>query len=126
MIEFKYKLIGTGWAECSLQTKNSAVIITASYLDDALDNLSRAIRAILKGANYSNAIFTEEPGEYRWVFNVLDENKLRIRIVEYDDLWLGLPDEDGKIIFEDIVEKNLFICKFLSEIDILIDTYGMH
>ena len=74
MILFSYDLVGVGWAECTLEVKNKKVKTTASYLSDALGDLSMAIYRALCGDKYAKAEFTEEPGEYRWVFKRVDEN----------------------------------------------------
>ena len=75
LINFIYDLVSTGWSKCILETENQKIELYASYLSDALGDLSFAIHETLSGEEYSRATFTEEPGEYRWVFKrVNDKN----------------------------------------------------
>ncbi len=76
------------------------VTVTASSLSDALRSVVSAVCRILDGLSDSTAIFDEEPGEYRWRFFRVDDDTIRILILEFDDLWTGKPDSDGKTIFD--------------------------
>ena len=125
MIKFTYDLVGTGWSKCVLEIKNKKIITTASYLDDALGNLSDAIYQALCGKKYSKAIFTEEPGEYRWVFEKINNEITNLKIIEYDDLWLNLPDKDGTIIFETEISIIEFSKAFINGVTNLFNKYGM-
>ncbi|MDM8557363.1 hypothetical protein [Candidatus Parabeggiatoa sp. HSG14] len=119
-IKFSYELVGTGWSKCVLETDKGSVTTTASYLDDALGNLCKALYEIICGKEYSQAIFTEEPGEYRWVFKKINNDSMKLQILEYDDLWLGLPDEDGKLIYEDKFKIKRFVQAFIRGINRLL------
>lgn len=99
-IEFRYQLTGTGWADCTLIVGDSHVTVTASYLSDALRDLVSAVCRILEADAEATAVFAEEPGEYRWRLNRLDEDFVRIVILEFDDLWSDNQDSDGKAIFD--------------------------
>ena len=78
----------------------SRVTVTALYLSDALRSVVAAVCRILDDLPDSTASFDEEPGEYRWRFFRIDDNTIRILILEFDDLWTGKPDSDGKSIFD--------------------------
>ncbi len=99
-IEFRYQLTGTGWSECTLIVNESQVTVTASYLSDALRSVVSAVCRILEGVSDSTASFDEEPGEYRWRFFRIDDDTIRILILEFDDLWSDKSDREGKSIFD--------------------------
>ena len=81
-VRLRYDLTGTGWAECALEIGGQSASISASYLSDALDDLSRATVDVLSGQPRSEAVFAEEPGEYRWVFDLIGERRLRVRLID--------------------------------------------
>ncbi len=97
-IEFHYQLTGTGWSKCTLIVDDSHVTVTASYLSDALRSFVAAVCRILDGTPDSTATFDEEPGEYRWRFFRIDDDTIRIQILEFEDLWSDKPDSNGKSI----------------------------
>lgn len=99
-IEFRYELTGTGWSECTLIVNDSQVTVTASYLSDALRSLLSAVCRVLDGIPEATAQFDEEPGEYRWRLFRVDDEMIRVMILEFNDLWSNKPDSDGKPIFD--------------------------
>lgn len=99
-IEFRYQLTGKGWAECTLIVNDSHVTVTASYLSNALRSFVSAVCRILDGIPDATSSFDEEPGEYRWRLFRIDDNTIRILIIEFDNLWSDKPDAEGKAIFD--------------------------
>jgi hypothetical protein len=104
-VSFSYNLTGTGWSQCDLDVDGKTVVATASYLSDALRDLIAAVNRILGGELEATAAFEEEPGEYRWKFFRVGNDRLRIRILWFDHMWSDEPDESGKIMFD--VESRL-------------------
>jgi hypothetical protein len=99
-IEFRYHLTGAGWSECTLIVDDAHVTVTASYLSDALRSLISAVCRVLEGTDGATAAFDEEPGEFRWRLFRIDDELVRVMILEFDDLWSDKPDSDGKPIFD--------------------------
>ncbi len=95
-----YKLTGAGWSECTVTAGDKTAHVTASYLSDALESLAGAVLAIGRGINLARASFDEEPGEYRWVFERVDDQDVRLRIFEFSELWSKKEDEDGILILD--------------------------
>ena len=93
-VQLSYELVGAGWAKCTIRVDDATATVTASYLSDALDDLASAVSATLRGHPHATASFTEEPGEYRWVFEPLPEGKVVVRILEFREMWGGRPDEE--------------------------------
>ena len=123
-VEINYKLTGPGWAECTLHVDEAHVTVTASYLSDALDDLASAIAAALRGHPHSTASFEEEPGEFRWTFEPLPEGRVRIRILQFEDL-CGQPDEDGKQIFQAECRLRTLAGAMISALQRLEEKYGV-
>jgi hypothetical protein len=49
MIRLEYALVAHGWATATLSDGTNSAEVTASYLTDALGDLSRAVIALLRG-----------------------------------------------------------------------------
>jgi hypothetical protein len=97
---FVYRLTGTGWSECELTIDGAQIQLTASYTSDALRELLIATNLILGGNHEARATFDEEPGEYRWRLSRITENRLRIRIIWFEEVGALKPDVEGKLLFE--------------------------
>ena len=123
-VQLSYDLVGTGWARCTICVDDASATVTASYLSDALDDLASAISATLRGHPHATAAFTEEPGEYRWVFNPLPEGKVSVRILEFKEMWGGRPDEEGELIFHAKCRLRTLAGALVSELQRLERTYG--
>jgi hypothetical protein len=81
-LQLRSDLTGTGWAECTIELDGQRAHTTASYLSDALDELCRATLEVLRGGAHAEAVFEEEPGEYRWLLDRTGDRRVRIRIVD--------------------------------------------
>lgn len=81
-LHLRYELTGTGWADCTIELDGQRAHTTASYLSDALDELCRATLEVLRGGSHAEVVFEEEPGEYRWLLDRSEDQRLRIRIVD--------------------------------------------
>ena len=102
MFSLRYELTGSGWSRCIITDGTRSFTATASYLGDALRDLLDAVAALAEGATEARAEFCEEPGEYRWVFKRLpgtDPAIVETRILLFEDLWTGHPDERGTEVF---------------------------
>jgi hypothetical protein len=120
-----YNLFGVGWAECFLTIGNSNIRLTASYLSHALADLLQAVVDLLHGHRETVASFADEPGEYRWRLQRVDENTVSIRIIELDDLWQNKPDEEGSVIFEAQCRMRTFAGAVLSASQRVLAEYGL-
>lgn len=96
-VVFTYQLTGTGWSKARFKVGRRAVRLSASYLDDALGDLVRAVADLQAGEVKAKVSWAEEPGEFRWVFERSGENVM-VRILEFDDLWTGKPDAEGRVL----------------------------
>ena len=94
-----YRLTGHGWSECTVTSGEASCQISASYLSDALGNLVRAAVVLLSGFSALSFSFEEEPGEYRWVIRSPRFNEIDVRILGFDDLYNGRPNEEGRELF---------------------------
>jgi hypothetical protein len=122
MLKIDYKLVGTGWVECYVTGGSRKVIITASYLGDALYELAEATLEILQGKNKARADFEEEPGQFRWIFTRKSKN-IKIEIREFDDFWSKEPDGKGKLLFSHLCNTEEFAASIFKCID---DVFRRH
>jgi hypothetical protein len=97
--------------------------LSASYLDDALGDLLRAVRAIAQGAPSACASWAEEPGEFRWLFD-RTAGRLRIRILWFDELWSDAPEGQGELRFDATCEAAQAVRAGAGAARRVIDRYG--
>lgn len=95
-LRISYKLVGTGWAECVVEANETRAELSASYLSDALGNLVLSAVAMASGFRTVEFGFDEEPGEYRWSIDVVDNNSIQLRVVEFPQLWGNEPTDTGR------------------------------
>jgi hypothetical protein len=122
-VTLDYELTGQGWARCALRVADSFVEVSASYLSDALGNLCRAVISLLEGEVVVRTSFDEEPGEYRWVMERTSET-VRVRILEFGELWSNLPDESGRAIFDALCPLSEFALALVVTLSELWGEYG--
>jgi|SRR5215813_1355025 len=123
-VQIYYELVGTGWARCKICVDDTCATVTASYLSDALDDLASAIAAALRGHPRATASFTEEPGEYRWIFEPLPDGMVSVRILEFNEMWGDRPDDEGQLVFSAQCRLRTLAGALLSELQRLERTYG--
>lgn len=98
-MEFHYRLTGLGWAEALISDGSSGATVTASYLDDALGDLLETVDVLLEGADDARCSWTEEPGEFRWVFRRAGST-VHLRVLGFAGMYSQLPDSSGVVMFE--------------------------
>lgn len=97
-MRFVFRLTGVGWAEATLEHEGHWVKLTASYLSDALGDLLSAVAKLQDGEESAVASWTEEPGEYRWLFK-LERDQLNLRVLAFEDSYPPLPEDEGFPVF---------------------------
>lgn len=124
-IAIEYKLTGTGWSECTLDVYGQQCQVTASYLSDALLELSSGVSHVLGTGTEARFSFDEEPGEYRWILRRLEGDGLSVRILAFDELWGHQPDEEGSLTFDVTCSVREFSQALLNALNQLLDEYGV-
>ena len=61
-VQISYDIVGAGWAKCTIRDDDAYATVTASYLSAALDDLTSAVAASLRGHPQATASFTAGPG----------------------------------------------------------------
>ncbi|HEY7895216.1 MAG TPA: hypothetical protein VIC24_09975 [Gemmatimonadaceae bacterium] len=120
-LHLRYELTGTGWADCTFELDGQRVHTTASYLSDALDDLCRATLEVLRGESHAEAVFEEEPGEYRWLLDRSEDQRVRIRIVD------GVTTRENPIdavVVDGVCTARELGQAVLSELQRLIELHG--
>lgn len=123
-VQLRYELVGTGWARCTVAIGGARVDVTASYLSDALDSLCAATAGVLRGEADATATFAEEPGEYRWRLHRVGAELLRVRILEFDELWGGRPHADGRPVFDAECRLRTFAGALVAELQRILAEHG--
>ncbi|RUV39004.1 MULTISPECIES: hypothetical protein [unclassified Mesorhizobium] len=122
--KIEYRLIGAGWAICDVAVEDLKATVAASYLGDTLNELLCATLSALEGTRYSAARFCDEPSEYRFVLMPKD-GFVRVRILEFSELWSDEPDDFGAIRLDAICGLREFAEAVLSAARAVLNTHGI-
>jgi hypothetical protein len=98
-VRFEFRLVGSGWAEATTSDGHTEVVITASYLTDALGDLLHAVWRVVEGDAEARCSWEDEPGEARWIL-IREEQSAWLRILQFSDAYPSPPDESGVVVFE--------------------------
>jgi hypothetical protein len=123
-VTFSYELTGSGWADCTVRIGDQVAKVSASYLSDALADLASATAAALRGHPAPSASFAEEPGEYRWILEPRAEGRVRVRVLEFPELWGGKPDNEGVVLLDAECRLRTFAGAIVSELQRLEAKHG--
>jgi hypothetical protein len=124
VVRFWYRLVGHGWSEAGIFDGVNRAFLSASYLSDALGDLTNAVIALLRGAQRSTCSWQEEPGEYRWVFDREDE-RLRIDILWFEDTFSHELEGKGKLFYSTECELRRFACQLRDQLSRLLEEHGL-
>jgi len=97
-VNISYVLHNAGWAMATFSHENEHREMIASYLSDPLAEMTQAAVCLLQGSDSVKFSFDDEPGEHRCIVTRADAD-VQIRVLWFDELWSGLPDERGKQVF---------------------------
>jgi hypothetical protein len=84
MLQLSYILHEHGWATVVVGNGDNSIETEVSYLSDALGDLARAARGILRGLSEATVRLQQEPGEHR-VLLTHDGNRVRAEVYRFDD-----------------------------------------
>jgi len=84
MFRLSYILHKHGCASASIGDGDITVEMDVSYLSDALGDLARAARGILRGLPETTFSFQQEPGEHRVVVS-RDDDHVRLSLYRFPD-----------------------------------------
>jgi len=84
MFHLSYILGEHGWATARFGDGHAEIQTSVSNLSDALGDMARAARYILKGATDASFSFMDEPGEHRFLIS-RREDRVEIRVYEFPE-----------------------------------------
>lgn len=119
-----YRMLGAGWAECEIEIQGKTETVPASYLSNALDDLIAAATSVARGAAEATARWEEEPGEIRWRLSRLGGERLRVRILHFEERWDDLPDEEGEVFLDAECRLRTFAGAVLSAAQRVLEKHG--
>ena len=120
-----FRLAGAGGADCTVKSEAQQTELTASYLSDALGNLLVAAVAVLSGAHAISIGFDEEPGEYRWSLQRVDNESLSVKVLEFQELWGNKPDSQGSLLFEHLCHPLEFAQAVQAAASKVLELHGL-
>jgi hypothetical protein len=123
-VRIEYRLYDAGWADCEVAVDSNVATVQASYLGDALRELIEATLAIVEGSAYSVANFCEEPGECRFVLEPAGD-RMRLRILEFPEIWSKEPDEEGAVRFDAVCGLREFAGAVLIAARAVLNSHGL-
>jgi hypothetical protein len=123
-ITFVYHLTGTGWSEANISDGVTHAMLSASYLSDALGDLTRAVLSLLHGAEEDACSWLEEPGEYQWRFRRVGD-ELAIQILWFDDWYELVLDKTGRLHFTTRCSLFRFASQLEAALKQLLEEHGL-
>lgn len=131
-LRIKFDLVGQGWASCTTHADAICATITASYLSDALGDLARAVLVLKKSGRAPDAVFAEEPGQYRWTMGFYEQagdKRSHVRLgVYFDKEWIGVrrprTGDRGKPVLDVLVPSRIFFRAVVDMLEDVLDRYG--
>lgn len=124
-LRISYRLVGTGWSACTVQAGDARAELSASYVSDALGKLVLSAVAVGSGFRAVSFGFDEEPGEYRWVVEAEQNNLMRLRILEFQELWGHEPNDKGRCMFEFVTTPLVYAKAVAACAADVLQTYGL-
>lgn len=124
MINISCKLTGRGWIEAMLLTEVKEVIIRASYLSDAPNDLIIAIALWLEGANEALCKWQEEPGECRWLLK-RDNDLINIQVLQLGQSFSRKDNKSGMLVISDKEDLQKFARQILHEFNTIALEYNI-
>lgn len=130
--QLKYELTGQGWAACHIMVNDQSVTATASYISDALGDLITAVLLLKKTGHAPDAIFAEEPGQFRWTMEYHEannENRSHVLFgLYFQEKWIGprrsLNGDLGDKRLTALIPADLFFHAFDEMLNDILITYG--
>lgn len=80
-LRLAWRLDGHGWADCTVTDVRAVVVLTASHITSAPEELLAASARLIAGGTETRAQFEAEPTAYRWIIYRENEH-VWIRILE--------------------------------------------
>lgn len=124
MLSFTYTLIGHGWCTASISDVNRSLEMRVSHLSDALCDLTSATIALLQGAEHAVCSWEDEPGEYRWLFDLRGDD-VCITIVRFDKAFSRKADSQGAVLFTTVSPLRRFANQVLNQLWQIIQAVGI-
>jgi hypothetical protein len=83
-LRLTWTLTGRGWASCAIGDSQAEVVLTASYVSAAPEELLTAVARLLAGGTQAEARFEAEPSVFRWIFT-REGAEVSIRVLQLPD-----------------------------------------
>ncbi len=68
-MSLEWRLVGYGWADCTVADAENKVRVIASYITDAPEELLTAVARLVVGEAETRVQFEAEPTAFRWIFS---------------------------------------------------------
>lgn len=87
-MQFDFNLLRSapGWADPTVDVGGTSLVMTASYLTDALGDLLGALMLLVNGRSVAFCEWDQEPGGWRWTFVRRSETQLEVDIAFNPDV----------------------------------------
>jgi hypothetical protein len=125
-VNLTYVLHDAGWATAVIADGDRRREMVVSYLSDSLAEMTQSALTLLEGAETARFSFDDEPGEHRFVVTRSSPEFVDIRVLWFDDLWTGLPDERGSEVFVCSCSVARFAGEVLSCLQHLLSEHGLN
>jgi len=124
--EFNYILGDCGWSTLDVTIDDRRYSFCVSFLNDSLQQLASAIRALLIHGGQETVVFIDEPGEFHLNLDQLNEEYIEILGRWHPRLYsMGTGREkDFQFIFTHKIGLHYFAKLVLQDLDLMYKQYG--
>ncbi len=123
VFSFSYELHRAGWSSAILSDGEQNVSLVASYISDALGDLTRAVLALLHGAEGATFTWLSEPGVDEWrVARQGDDVDIVVTVFNDDRRFKA---RRGEVVFSMRCPLTRLANEVLDELWRLLETVGM-
>lgn len=125
-MQFKYELIGTGWANGFIELNSQKILFSPSYITDAFGDLLGGLTDLSSGEErVVTFLWEEEPHGLGWRLELQDSKELFLTITEYNDTLDYIKGKEGVTIVDATCNFLDFVKMVIIEADKILLRYGI-
>lgn len=121
MLRLSYILQQHGWAAASISDGDATVETDVTYLSDALGDLARAARGILRGMPEVTFSFQQEPGEHRFVVS-RHEDRVQLSVYRFPETFSR--SQQGELVMTAQCSLREFATECINCLRRVLDEHG--
>ena len=117
VMNLEYRIVGPGWAKCSVAHNGSRADFSVSHQADALGDLVRAAHRLHTSGDAIDFTWKVSGGDHRWSFEPKPPDDTRV-LIEHITAW------DNDVVFDELVPRELVVRSIAEAARIVLHEVG--